>query len=48
MRDSADQPAAILIDEVQYLTDEDLRALIVALHRISQRALPMLMVGADH
>lgn len=43
---AADQPVAILIDEVQYLADEDLRALIVALHRIAQRALPMLMVGA--
>jgi len=43
---AAGQPVAILIDEVQYLNDEDLRALIVALHRIAQRALPMLMVGA--
>ncbi|MDE2796351.1 MAG: AAA family ATPase [Gemmatimonadota bacterium] len=43
---AADRPVAILIDEVQYLADEDLRALIVALHRIAQRALPMLMVGA--
>ena len=43
---AADQPVAILIDEVQYLADEDLRALIVALHRIAQRALPMLMFGA--
>ena len=43
---AADQPAAILIDEVQYLNDEDLRALIVALHRISQRALPLIMFGA--
>lgn len=43
---AADQPAAILIDEVQYLNDEDLRALIAALHRISQKALPLLMFGA--
>ena len=43
---AAEQPAAILIDEVQYLNDEDLRALIVALHRISQKALPLLMFGA--
>ena len=43
---AADQPAAILIDEAQYLNDEDFRALIVALHRISQRALPVLMFGA--
>ena len=43
---AADQPATILIDEVQYVHDEDLRALIVALHRISQRALPLIMFGA--
>ena len=44
--DAADRPTAILIDEVQYLHDEDLRALIVALHRCSQRALPLIMFGA--
>ena len=43
---AADQPATILIDEVQYLNDEDLSALIVALHRISQKALPLIMFGA--
>lgn len=43
---AADQPAAILMDEVQYLADEDLSALIVALHRISQKALPLIMFGA--
>ena len=43
---AADQPAAILIDEVQYLNDEDLSALIVALHRISQRGLPLIVFGA--
>lgn len=43
---AADQPAALLIDEVQYLDDADLRALIVALHRISQKALPLIMFGA--
>lgn len=36
----------LLIDEVQYLSDRDLSALIVALHRISQESLPVLMVGA--
>ena len=43
---AADQPATILIDEVQYLNDEDLSALIAALHRISQKALPLIMFGA--
>jgi hypothetical protein len=36
----------LLIDEVQYLSGSDLSALIVALHRMSQDGLPVLMVGA--
>ncbi|MBN8806092.1 MAG: ATP-binding protein [Sphingopyxis terrae] len=36
----------LLIDEVQYLSEADLSALIVALHRISQEGLPVLLVGA--
>lgn len=37
---------ALLLDEVQYLSSEDLSALIVAMHRISQKNLPVLLVGA--
>ena len=36
----------LLIDEVQYLSEADLRALIVSLHRMAQEGLPVLMVGA--
>ncbi len=36
----------LLIDEVQYLSEADLSALIVALHRMSQEGLPVLLVGA--
>jgi hypothetical protein len=36
----------ILIDEVQYLSEADLAALIVALHRMSQEGLPVLLIGA--
>ena len=36
----------ILIDEVQYLSENELRGLIVALHRISQKGLPMILFGA--
>lgn len=36
----------LLIDEVQYLRSEDLAALIVALHKISQKQLPVLFFGA--
>ena len=36
----------LLIDEVQYLTQEDLSALIVSLHRVSQSDLPIAFAGA--
>lgn len=36
----------LLIDEVQYLSEADLSALIVAMHRMSQEGLPVLLVGA--
>lgn len=36
----------LLIDEVQYLSQSDLSALIVALHRMAQEGLPVLLVGA--
>jgi hypothetical protein len=36
----------LLIDEVQYLSEEDLSALIVAMHRMAQRGLPVVMIGA--
>lgn len=36
----------LLIDEVQYLREQDLAALIVALHKISQKGLPVLFFGA--
>ena len=37
---------AILIDEVQYFTSKELGALIMAMHRIQQRQLPIVLVGA--
>lgn len=36
----------LLIDEVQYLSSQDLGALIVALHKINQKGLPVLFFGA--
>lgn len=35
----------ILIDEIQYIQKSDLSALIMALHKISQRQLPLLLFG---
>lgn len=37
---------AVFIDELQYVPEEQLAALITALHRSSQRALPVVLVGA--
>ena len=36
----------LLIDEVQYLRSKDLAALIVALHKVNQKDLPVLFFGA--
>ena len=36
----------LLIDEVQYLKEKDLSALIVALHKINQKQLPIVFFGA--
>ena len=43
---SADKGWCLLIDEVQYLKGDELSALIVALHRISQKQLPVIFFGA--
>jgi len=43
---AAETSVVILIDEVQYLSEDELRGLIVALHRISQKGLPMILFGA--
>ena len=37
---------ALFIDEIQYVQEDQLAALITALHRTSQRQLPVTMVGA--
>ncbi|WP_119390593.1 ATP-binding protein [Taklimakanibacter lacteus] len=37
---------AIFADELQYVAEEELAALITALHRMSQRNLPVVLVGA--
>ena len=42
----ADTALAIFIDELQYVAEEQLEALIVALHRAAQRQLPVVLVGA--
>lgn len=37
---------ALIIDELQYLSEYELSALIMSIHRIAQRGLPLALVGA--
>jgi hypothetical protein len=37
---------AVLIDEIQYFKTAELSALIMAMHRMQQRQLPLLLIGA--
>ena len=41
-----DSPVAILIDELQYFNRKELGALIMAMHRVQQRQLPLVLLGA--
>jgi hypothetical protein len=43
---SAGTALAMFVDELQYVGEEELAALITALHRTAQRRLPVIMVGA--
>ncbi len=43
---NADTALALFVDELQYVQENQLAALITALHRASQRRLPVVMVGA--
>ncbi|MFZ5875481.1 MAG: AAA family ATPase [Nitrospirota bacterium] len=45
---AADRGAAValIIDELQYLNEEELSALIMAMHQIAQRQLPVVLIGA--
>jgi hypothetical protein len=42
----ADTALALFVDELQYVKEEQLAALITALHRAAQRKLPIVLVGA--
>lgn len=37
---------AIIIDEIQYLKEKELSSLIMSAHKISQRQLPLILIGA--
>ncbi len=43
---AGDTALALFIDELQYVEEDELAALIMALHRTAQRSLPVVLVGA--
>lgn len=44
--EAADTGVVLLVDELQYLTSDDLSAIIVAMHEVSQQNLPLTLFGA--
>jgi hypothetical protein len=43
---AARTPVLLLVDELQYLSEEEFSALIMSIHQINQRGLPILLIGA--
>jgi len=43
---AAGRPIAIFLDEMQYLSPKEFSALIMSIHRVNQRSLPLILVGA--
>ena len=43
---AADRPVVFLVDELQYLSTVEFSALIMAMHKINQRLLPVALIGA--
>lgn len=43
---AAETSFALFVDELQYVKETELAALITALHRVSQRSLPVVLIGA--
>ena len=39
-------PIVLLVDEIQYLSEKDMSALIMSLHRVAQENLPVVLVAA--
>ena len=42
----ANTAVVILVDEIQYLPDPEISALVMAIHRVNQYGLPTVMIGA--
>ena len=40
------RPVALIVDELQYLSSAEFSALIMSMHKINQRSLPVVLIGA--
>lgn len=43
---AANKPVAISMDELQYVNEKEFSALIMAIHKSSQKSLPIILIGA--
>jgi hypothetical protein len=43
---AAKRPLALLVDELQYLSENEFSALIMAVHKLNQSSLPVILIGA--
>ena len=43
---AASKPVALLIDELQYLSEKEFSALIMGVHKVNQKNLPLIVIGA--
>src|ERR1700746_870055 len=43
---AAQRPVALLIDELQYLSESEFSALIMSIHKLNQGSFPVILVGA--
>jgi len=43
---AAATPIALIVDELQYLSEDEFSALIMAIHKINQKSLPIILIGA--
>jgi hypothetical protein len=43
---AANRPVALLIDELQYLSEDEFSALIMSIHKLNQGSFPVILIGA--
>lgn len=43
---AASMPIALIVDELQYLSEDEFSAIIMAIHKVNQKSLPVVLIGA--